>query len=439
MLFRRYVLGSTCRPIRIVSETLRQIGFFVVSSDQMSNRFQVETLSVVAEIRELFAQVIETRCPKSPGLADICSGFGIHRKLAWQLAKVAYGEDAFHAARYMPTPKAIETWVRASAERGVSPHDLERIREASDKFEGLVETHAGDRTRMDMLLESCVSEPSEEIDTRWRQRAFEGNSFIWGIHARCQVAFQIMTPSIEKPGWFDMAHIRGFIGFQRTRPGTRWTLAQGVFIHDNEDDKSPMRRPLDPSSASRAGGVPIIGAFTSSPQPPLARRQTGPRSIVDELLPGGIGQCDEQTIVMGEYLPAIGPAYPSTGDGLVRFGTSVGTPVEALYYDHFVHPDLFDKSEKELCVYNDMHNARPFADEDRLVVPERIASLGRGLSNVHTPDVPAYSKMLRYVFDRCGWEPDPYEHFRVRMAYPPLATGVMIRYKMHGAPGEPGA
>lgn len=400
----------------------------------MPATFQDETTTVVAEIRDLFARVIESKCGAGIGLTDICDGFGIHRKLAWQLTKVAYGDDPFYAARYMPSPKALDTWVRSAEARGVDADLLDRVRTVSAKFEDLVQTHAGTRTAMDMLLESCVAEPSEDIDTRWRLRAFEGNSYVWGVQARSMVAFSVLSPSATRPGWLDVAQVRSLIDLRRTRPDTRWMIGQAMVLGNGEEPRVPDRQPLDPEAAQSAGGVPVIGEFTTNPLPTLERRVSDSGAAIDELLPGQIGQAGKLTITTGETIRELAPAFAIEPGQRAHFGTGITTPAEAMIYDHFVHKDLFRGIERELCVFGELGRPYTHDEQDRLRVPEQIQRLGNGLSRVHTPDAPGYAALLRSVFERCGWQADEFDLYRVRMAYPPLSTSVMIRHDLPEPP-----
>lgn len=396
--------------------------------------FQHDTAAVVAEIRDLFAQAIESRCGPGSGLPEICDGFGIHRKLAWQLTKVAYGEDPFSAARYMPTPKGIETWLRAAAQRGVDQALLDQVLGASARFEQLVETHAGSRTAMEMMLESCVAEPSEDIDTRWRQRAYEGNGYVWGVQARTMLACSILAPSNDKRGWFDMARARSLIDFRRTRPGTRWMIGQSTVRREGVGSDRSSREPLDAEAARKAGGVPVLGSFTTDPLPSLVRREGNDDVLLDELLPGEIGQSGQVTVTTGEIVRNVSPAFALEAGDRAHFGVGVGTPAEVLICDHFVHKDLFGAVRRELCVFSEVGRPFTFDERDRLRVPEQIQHMGDGLANVHSPDAPGYAKLLRYAFSKCDWNPTDFALYRVRMAFPPLATSVMIRHKLPAPP-----
>jgi hypothetical protein len=400
----------------------------------MSSSFQDDTVATVAEVRDVFAQVLETNPRARTDLAKLCEGFGIHRKLAWQLTKVAYGDDLLQSARFMPSPKGIEAWVRSAADRGVDTALLERVRDVSARFEALVETHAGNRSAMDLLIESCVSTPSEEIDARWRQRSFEGNSFIWGAQVRTLLSVAVLGPSRGKRGWFDIAQVRSLVALRRTRPDTRWLINQAAVILDGQTPRPPTRTPLDDETAQETGGVPVIARFTSNPLPGFERRQVQMGMVNDEILPGKVGQVGEQTIVIGEWIRDLAPAFATPDDKTAHFGMGVRTPAEVLIYDHLVHESLFHGVQRELCVFSELASPITFDDEDRLRVPEHVQSLGMGFSRAHTPDVPGYADLLRFVFDRCEWDASEFALYRVRMAYPPLPTSVMIRHPLPEPP-----
>ena len=85
--------------------------------------FEADAVRAVARVRDAFARIIETKCAGSKSVTSLCEAFGVHRKLAWQIAKVAYESDPFVAARHMPNAKGVESWLDAAATKGV-PVDL---------------------------------------------------------------------------------------------------------------------------------------------------------------------------------------------------------------------------------------------------------------------------------------------------------------------------
>lgn len=66
----------------------------------------------------------------------------------------------------------------------------------------------------------------------------------------------------------------------------------------------------------------------------------------------------------------------------------------------------------------------------RLRINETVTHLGRGLHDMHTPDVPRYGEMLRYTFDRLGWDPKRFDVFRCRVHYPVMHSVVSMRFDL---------
>ena len=72
--------------------------------------FESAAVDSLQRARGLFARLIERKCPTDRSVSAIAEAFGVHRKLAWQVGKVAYEEDPFVAARHMPSAKGLEVW-----------------------------------------------------------------------------------------------------------------------------------------------------------------------------------------------------------------------------------------------------------------------------------------------------------------------------------------
>jgi hypothetical protein len=118
------------------------------------------------------------------------------------------------------------------------------------------------------------------------------------------------------------------------------------------------------------------------------------------------------------------------------FGAVVRTPSEVFVFDHFVHRDLFPDVQRELCVFGELNSPITQSDDDRLPVSEKIEHLGHGVSAARTPDIPGYAQLLRSVFANAGWNPEEFDLFRIRMAFPPMPTSVVIRHDFPVRPGD---
>jgi hypothetical protein len=286
-----------------------------------------------------------------------------------------------------------------------------------------------------MLLESFSSSPEEPAEEKWREKAFLGNSFIWGAQAKTQVSMSILHPSASRPGWIDIAQVRGLIGLRRTRPNVHWLVNQSVVIDDREAVETDLTRtPLDETAARDMGGVPIIPPFCSDPLPQLRRRPLDRGLINDELLPAPVGFQGQQNVVTGEVIRNLAPAHATHKNKRAHFGAVARTPTETFLLDHFVHRDLFPGVERELCVFGELNSPVTLDDDDLLPVSETIVPRGRGLGVARTPAVPGYLDLLRWVFAALGWNAADFDLHRVQLAYPPVPSSVMIRHPLPEPP-----
>lgn len=402
----------------------------------MTGSLRHDLASRLPPIQDAFAAILEAYCDPGSGLTEICKHLGIHRKLAWQMRSVAFGTDPFKAVRMMPSRAGVQTLAEAVTGREGGEALAARLVAATVAFESLVLEHAEDRSSLEMLAEATEGDDSAE--ERWREHAFKGNSFIWGAQARAIVAIVAIHPSRTRSGWFDIMQVRGLVGLTRVRPDVRWLVGQSVVMDDRAVTRAPDREPLDPQAASAAGGAPVLGEFCSPPMPRLVRTPQPGGLLHDELLPAPVGQHGQQTIFMGEIIRNLGAAHATDEDKTAHFGCAVRTPAQMLVYDHLVHRELFRGVERELCVFGEMNSPATFDEADRLPTKDRLIRLGPGLTRARCAELPGHADMLRSLLQRAGWEPEDFEHYRVRMPYPPLPASVMIRHELP-APATGGA
>lgn len=397
--------------------------------------FEGDTVDAVRAVRDAFVRMVERSCPGSRTVTDICRAFNIHRKLAWQVTKVAYSDDPFVAARHMPSGKSLEVWLEAARASGVPAPQIEAARLAADRFESLTSTHAANRDELEMLLQSCGAEPDAEAAEKWRERSFAGNSFVWGARCKVLLAIVVLAPSEEREHYFHAAQVRGLMGFRQTRAGVRWLVNQSVVADDQaRTDATVTRVPLDQDTARLTGGVPVIGEFSSQPLPRLKRRGVGEGLVNDEFVSSRVGLSGERTLVTGEVIRNLAPVYATDHDKVAHFGTAIRTPAELLHFDLFVRAGLFGNVERELRMFSDLGSPVAFDAADVLPTAERISKLGRGVSLVQTPEIPGYADLAAWVFNAMGVDSAEYELFRVRMKFPPMPATVMVRHELPAPP-----
>jgi len=400
-------------------------------NSKIQDRFEADTVDAIRIARDAYCRIIEQKCPGSKAVTAVSSAFGIHRKLAWQVIKVAYADDPFVAAKHMPSPKSVGVWVQAAESHGIDPDLVESVRQADQRFQSLIHTHASSKSEFDILIESSGSAQDTHTQERWRQQSYEGNSYTWGAHCKVLLGMMVLMPSDDREDYFHAAQIRGLMGFRQTRQGMRWVVNQSVAVDDDVVHASEMQRvAIDPQGAKANKGVPVLPEFCSSPMPALERNKTHDGMMQDEFLSSQVGLQGERSLVTGELLRNIAPTYARPNDKIAHFGTAIRTPAEMLHYDMFVRAGLFGDVHRELRAFSDLASPISFDDADALSVSESVVKLGHGLAMAQAPDLPGYQDLAGSVFDRLGVNPDEYELYRVRMAYPPMPTTVMMKHEL---------
>jgi hypothetical protein len=392
--------------------------------------FQADTVEALAKVRGLFSQLVEFKCPADRSVTQIASSFGIHRKLAWQVGKVAYSADPFLAARHVPSPKSVDVWLKAAANAGCPTDLVQEATSAAQRFHSLAAAHTRSEQEFEMLLESCA-QADEAAHIRWRQQSFHGNSFLWGAHCKVLLSLMVFQPSLDKDRYFHLAQVRGLIGFRQTRQNVRWLINQSVVADDNAQVNTGLQRePLDPAEAREHLGVPVLPRFCSSPMPEFSRRTTPRGMMADEFVSGPVGHAGERTLVTGEIIRNLGLAHATEHDKVAHFGAGIRIPTELLHMDLFVHRSLFPGVQRDLCMFSDLNSDVAFDESDALPIPERIQPLGRGIGLAHTADIPAYPELASTVFARLGADASEFDLFRVRIQFPPMPVTVMVRHPL---------
>lgn len=399
-------------------------------------RFGRDMVAAVTQIREAYARMIETRCRGTKTVSEVAEAFGVHRKLAWQVIKIAYAEDPLVATRHMPSDRSNRLWLEAARAREIAEPLVRAAEEAVACFQRVVDEHAADRTEFEMMVESFAGGEDIATEEKWRHQAFLGNSFTLGAHCRVLLAMCVLMPSEDREDHFHAAQVRGLVGFRQTRAGVRWVVNQSVTLDDASQESQLQRVAIDPEAAAAHNGVPVLPEFCSDPVPALSRREAG-GMVQDEFLPSAVGSLGERTLVTGEILRNVAPVHATPSDRVAHFGSAVRTPTEMLHFDLFVRAGLFGEVERELRVFSDLASPTSFEEQDALSVSDRIVSMGRGVGLAQAPDLPGYADLASSVFDRLGLDSSEYELYRIRMAYAPMPATVMMKHALLPRDGEP--
>ena len=122
---------------------------------------------------------------------------------------------------------------------GASAAMVHEFREAMEAFDQMVDTHAGSRETLQMMLASVSPEGQRERDEVHRKLAYEGNRAIWGVQARVHLGVHFLAPAAARAGWLDTGTISALVDFRRLRPQVPWSVAQMHLYDEHGRPKTP--------------------------------------------------------------------------------------------------------------------------------------------------------------------------------------------------------
>lgn len=400
---------------------------------------------ILPELRRSFARVLNA-CPGHPRRpCDIARELGIHQTLAWKLRQVIDCKDAYAGARYIPGSSGVEIFLKAARAAGASTESIDRARSAIREYRRLIQAHAGNRAALELMLGASARDGHQRTELTYRKAGFQCSSYVWGVQARTRVNVSIAQPAGDHDMWF--ASVCGYVSLRRVRPQTRWTLWRKggtITSADGAELECPIR-PIDQSSVT-PNGTTLLVPFCSTPLPRIETVPVADGDIEEQWVEGSVGAKSAITCFVGDTLREPTTRYRDEHNRYFSAGISVSTPVETLVHDMLIHHDLYGVLEPELAVISELEG-KPWwyviesneLDRRRLPTGDEVEHLGRGLSVVHTPHVPRYEDLMRYVFDKLGWDGSKFDVYRVCVHYPVVGTALVTLFDMPEDPRQPRA
>jgi hypothetical protein len=354
---------------------------------------------------------------------------GVDKTLMWRVSRIVGQPDVFQSMGHVPRRGGVGILCRALVKAGVPGATVERLRASLVAFDALAERHGGDRATFELLAAGFASaEHQSQSLEQSRKLAFRGNSAVWGVQARLQLAACILFPSDVDHSRVDLVRVFGFVDLIRLRDDVRWPLARRTFFDDSlAATRVPEAEPLDRGPVAPRSA--LIQDFSSEPVPELhAEERTGDeRRILAAGVPGRTGML---TAIFGCRHRAIGARHAGESDHLGQVLANLLTPVERLQFDLLVHEDLHWSQAPGVAVLGafDSRPLQPGSLQAGLGPPftESIVDLGAGIAGCATPEMPRYTALLEWVFDRIAEDPAAFRAFRFGMAYPPLPAKAVL-------------
>lgn len=382
---------------------------------------------------EAIKGVIE-RLPETPRTAaELARSLGVNRKLAWQAWRIAFARTAEDYPDALPGPAALAGLTRAADIRGVPASVLSGVEDAVRGLESLALVHSDDRASLLSMLRWAAPPEAATITEAVRRQAFQANSDIWGLQSRALFTVALLAPG-SAPDRVDDLTLSGDVGIRRMRPGAARVVTGLGFRNAGDPAGPPRPRALAPLDGDHRDLEPILSEFSTSPLPLIRSRQDEPGQTRVELADRPVGRSGEVTLVLGQICENVGYRHRSDKRHEAHFVAHIHQPYAVLYSDVMVRRDLWGPIKTRVRVYSAVrgvvHRQAERLDADLLPIGAEVASLGRGLGVVVTPDLPRHAELVAWACARVGWAPEQFEAYRVRIAFPPMPSTVVLSVEL---------
>lgn len=413
---------------------IRAMGDMDAASEQTS--FETQAAAVMSELRGAFLGLVEALPGGADRAVDLEKALGVSKTLGWQIHRLATSSDPVREAAQVPGAGAVRQVLRAARAAGVGEDRLERVDRAMERFESLVDQHAGDRGVFVAMVGGMAGADSRAIDLRTRRQAFRLNSQVWGVQIKTFVTCAIFQPGREA-SLHDMVVLRGLRDARRLRSGVPLQVS-GYRLTDGS------QRPTEPTALKageplEAGSDPrLLGEFCSRPLPELETCvQDGVVSTFLRASP--LGNTGARTIYLADLRRDL--AWRGDGGGTnthIRSAT-VLKPTEVVVVDSLIPRGMFGSLRPVATVFGSLNrlgetDPQAFHPDETLPVEARVYT-GSGLEALATPAVPRYREMVASVLERVGWSTEDFDLYRCVVDYPVLGSTIQLRFELPATGG----
>jgi len=395
--------------------------------------FETDCSTTISHLRASLIELFDAVGVDPSAPQDVARQFGINKTLTWTIARLLDAADPVRALAFVPGVASIDKIADCIGEESALVEIKARVRKAARDVEQMIETHAGDRGTLELILDNAAeSEEGLEVS---RRLAFRGNSGICGVQAKTRINSCFVAPNPDNPSKIDVALVAGYVGMRRLRPGVEWTIFKPRAWSD-EKVAFPQNKWVPLDSTCKVPGLALMSGFSRGALPEFDL-EPGAHGRDYVLCRGPVGNSGAFDCFRGEYIRNAVERYNSRDD-TGEFGAIISTPCEVVIVDLIYHKDLPEMGNPEAMVFLTAlkdGEATPRADHpSRLPIRARVSPLAGSPPAVATHLVPQYTEMARAVASKLEWDLSQFRGVRTELRYPPLNTALIVRFPLPPAP-----
>ena len=362
---------------------------------------------------------------------DVSRRYKLNKNLTWKVARIIASEDVYDAVPLIPGPGGLDILLDAMEQAGAPKPALRRVRDAAGEFDRMIELHTGDRSTLELVLDSMGQKRPAEMS---RKLAFQGNSGIWGIQAGVRVTTYVVAPNADDASLLDIVMVGGMTRVRRLRPVERWPVFQ---VRQYQDDGTAgtrgRREPIEPATEDRPGEPWLMRSFCDGAMPEIHLRRQGDTTMY-EIGDGPVGLTGEFSCYFGVATVGNVPRYRDGSNTVGELVSSVSAPVEALHFDLFFHESLTEAMPPSTEMIGTLGGTLDGVGSLRLPLLRTFRDLGRG-AMADTPLIDRYGEIVSAVFRNRSWDASRFRCYRLVVEHPPMSSRVIARYSLPLPPG----
>jgi hypothetical protein len=399
--------------------------------DARSTQFPAAAEAALIHLQRALQHALRAAAPQASRAQDLCGALGLDKSLAWKAYRIAYESNPTRIAQFLPGSSGFRIITEAAARAGADAESVRELQSAITTYTELVRKHGGDRASVQIMLSGAT--PDDRTQTSLRRAAFRASSFVAGLQADC-FSQTFFVSKAKTPGRLDVALVRAFIGLRRLRARAAFAITrpvasgdQGVplpvFVSEPLSDYA-VDSPGTPlsDSAQVAREIGLIPEFCSRPLPTFVRAACFEQRMEYELGDGPIGKPGMLDCVIGEVLRNVVSNQVTPGSMSAEHAMQIRIPVHTAMLNVFIEHGALPDIEPAVAVFSEFrgHEFRRGADRERYRLPghERAERVGTGAQAGNCTEVPRYTELAQFVFDRLRWQGDSFTLYRLRMQHP---------------------
>ncbi len=391
--------------------------------------FEEHYANTVRRLRGSLIEAYQQVGADSESPREAARTLGIDKNLTWKLGRIINEDHIERVAASIPGASAVQKVIDAFKNSGLNPELIQRLENAFNEFDHMVEIHTGDREALGLLLDSMAFSGSDRL-VKSRKLAFKGNSGIWGAQSRVRINTSFIAPNRKNPDLLDYAQVGGYMDLQRLRVNGAWPMFRLRYFNDDGSAIDPaMGSLIDDFNPETPH---LLDQFTSGQTPRLETKEIA-SGLVYELAGGPVGKTGQCSVCYGYADEASLSRYQDQHNKLGEVLCLINLPIETLLMDLLVHKDVAAQIDPQAVVYGrasgDLNEHEQRDARFQLPINESLTRLGLN-PILATPHVPRYNELTTLAFERCGFDPAEFIGWRLVVPYPPMTSTVAIRFEL---------